>query len=67
MSQDTEAPHARRIRHHEFLLRLYYHSIAYADFLRHAGNLDGHRRIMEDCQTVAREHMLDHVLNPPKP
>jgi hypothetical protein len=56
-----------RIRHHEFLLRLYHHSIAYADLLRHAGNLDGSKSIMDDCQTVAREHMLDRVLNPAKP
>lgn len=66
-TQRVEALSAKdRVRHHEFLLRLYHHAIAYADLLRHAGNLDGQKAILEDCQTVAREHMLDRVLNPAK-
>lgn len=58
---------ADRIRHHEFLLRMYRHANNYADLLSYAGNREVAESIREDCRTVAREHMLDRVLNPAKP
>lgn len=53
---------SQKIRDHELLLQLYRRAAEYADLLYAAGNIEKAKQVQEECQAVAREHVLDRVL-----
>lgn len=55
-----------RVRHHALVFQMYEDAQAFADLLDAAGNPERAERVRENCRCVAREHVLDGMLNPAK-
>jgi hypothetical protein len=46
--------------------RMYQDAQAFAEILELAGNLERAAQVRENCREVARNHVLDRILNPHK-